>query len=513
MKEERNGHNGIAESKMTSVHTRWENRQDNHSKNAMIDSKSYINDTNNTATAETLHNVIDIKENILNSLYAVLEEDKDLVTVEEIQNYMSGSYRFENSSKLRKLVQEIMTKEGKSKKGKITEIIQGKYGLKEKSNEILGDYIKQELQSLGFIINSEGITRLEEDDSKIRIRNLHSVSRYEKYSALRNLVNKKEDILLGYFSNGNEIDLSRLEPRLEVVQPDSWQNDLFRYATLLWSVPVSNGFGRRTRFLVWDKANKKLIGLFALGDPVFNLKCRDQWIGWNSHDREKRLYNVMDIFVLGSVPPYNQLLGGKLIALLAASNEVRNVIRKKYRGRKTIIDGIEKYPNLALLTTGSALGKSSLYDRVKFQDKLIYNYIGTSEGWGHFHFGNDVFEGIRSFIAANHPREDRKYKFGQGPNWKLRTIKYGLEGLGLNPDLLRHGIKREIYGVPLAENFREFLLGEEKKLNEIDLKLKDITPYFKERWLFGRAERKPEFLSFNKREIRRTIRYNGGVEQ
>ena len=53
------------------------------------------------------------------------------------------------------------------------------------------------------------------------------------------------------------------------------EGDLFRAATLLWSVPVSRGYGRRMRYLVMDESNNKLIGLFALGDPVFNLKSRD----------------------------------------------------------------------------------------------------------------------------------------------------------------------------------------------------------------------------------------------
>jgi len=38
---------------------------------------------------------------------------------------------------------------------------------------------------------------------------------------------------------------------------------------------VSRGYGRQ-RFLIWDQSNEKLIGLIALGDPVFNLRVRDQ---------------------------------------------------------------------------------------------------------------------------------------------------------------------------------------------------------------------------------------------
>ena len=46
---------------------------------------------------------------------------------------------------------------------------------------------------------------------------------------------------------------------------DEVHTAVFRYASLHWSVPVSQGYGRRTRFLVIDEQNEKLIGIFALG--------------------------------------------------------------------------------------------------------------------------------------------------------------------------------------------------------------------------------------------------------
>jgi len=54
-----------------------------------------------------------------------------------------------------------------------------------------------------------------------------------------------------------------------------------------------------------------LIGLFGLGDPVYAIKARDEWIGWDSNAKAARLYHVMDAYVLGAVPPYSRLLGGE----------------------------------------------------------------------------------------------------------------------------------------------------------------------------------------------------------
>lgn len=82
----------------------------------------------------------------------------------------------------------------------------------------------------------------------------------------------------------------------------------------------------------------------------------------------------MDAYVLGAVPPYSYLLCGKLIAMLALSNEVRKVFHKKYSGHTSLIKKAKRPPFLALLTTTSALGRSSIYNRIRingFTDENI----------------------------------------------------------------------------------------------------------------------------------------------
>jgi hypothetical protein len=110
---------------------------------------------------------------------------------------------------------------------------------------------------------------------------------------------------------------------LKEVLPDTEDELLFRYARLHGSIPISAGYGRRLRFLVFDERNGKLIGLFGLGDPVFALGPRDAWVGWDAPAKRERLRHVVDAFVLGAVAPYARLLCSKLVALLITSNEVR----------------------------------------------------------------------------------------------------------------------------------------------------------------------------------------------
>jgi hypothetical protein len=45
---------------------------------------------------------------------------------------------------------------------------------------------------------------------------------------------------------------------------------------------------------VWDNHNGKLIGITAIGDPVFNLSVRDNLIDRDARARGERLVNIMD---------------------------------------------------------------------------------------------------------------------------------------------------------------------------------------------------------------------------
>ena len=200
---------------------------------------------------------------------------------------------------------------------------------------------------------------------KHNIRDIHRLHREAaRGKLLRGLGNRLERFT-DQFANGEEVDPNSVQPELVEVKSGTPHSDLFRFATILWSIPVSQGYGRRLRFLVKDGANGKLIGIFALGDPVFNLRARDAWIGWDQAARRGKLVNLMDAYVVGAVPPYSKLLGGKLVTSLIASREVAEVFEARYGTSKGIISRSQKNPRLGLVTVTSALGRSSMYNRLK----------------------------------------------------------------------------------------------------------------------------------------------------
>lgn len=348
--------------------------------------------------------------------------------------------------------------------------------------------------------------------SKKRVRVSHKHQRTEIYELEKEKLAKYWTLFSNEFANGAEVDPECIDPYLVPVVSGEWTGYLFRFACLLWSVPVSKGFGRRMRYLVYDKQNHKLIGLFALGDPVFNLRVRDEWIGWDVKTRQKKLVNVMDAYVAGAVPPYNSLLGGKLVFSILASREVHRAFIKKYGKTKGIISKKRKSAKLALITVTSALGRSSLYNRLKLyrlgssEPSINLIRLGETRGFGHFHLSNGLFYKLRELLAKEGHPYAAAHKYGNGPNWRFRVIRVGLKKLGLDEELLKHGIVREVFCLPLAVNTKSFLTGKSTTLRGPRLGISEITKLAKIRWILPRAQRRQDYRNFKREDIYKLVK-------
>ncbi|BFI59100.1 TPA: DUF4338 domain-containing protein [Yersinia enterocolitica] len=353
--------------------------------------------------------------------------------------------------------------------------------------------LREHLQSLGFTKSDAGALQAPGNTKDI-IRTLHSGQRSERLFASQNFISLKSTKLMKFFASGKDVDPQKISPVLERVSSGTWQGDLFRLAALSWSVPVSSGFGRRLRYLVWDENNGKLMGLIAIGDPVFNLAVRDKLIGWDAHDRSSRLVNVMDAYVLGALPPYNSLLGGKLIACLLRSRDLYDDFARVYGNTVGVISQKKKKARLLAITTTSSMGRSSVYNRLKLGGVQYLKSIGYTGGWGHFHIPDSLFIELRDYLRdIDHTYADH-YAFGNGPNWRLRTTKAALSALGFRDDLMKHGVQREVFISQLAENATSILqTGKGKPELTSLLSVKEIAECAMERWMVPRSLRNSEY--------------------
>jgi hypothetical protein len=317
--------------------------------------------------------------------------------------------------------------------------------------------VEATLRAQGFRVQGGRLLAPHSDD-KARIRQLHLPAVKVQREQARAVLAAKEPRLLSWLAAGAAVDPARIDPVLLEVRKETLESAVWRWCALHWSVPISRGYGRRLRFLVLDAGHdNKVIGLIGLGDPVYALRARDSWIGWSAEQRTQRLVSVMDAFALGAVPPYAQLLGGKLVALLATSDEVRSAFRRKYGHRQTLIADRDPDAHLVLVTTTSALGRSSIYNRLRHQDgSPAYWPIGYTSGSGDFHLSGPIYDELAA-LAADHYSSTARHERWGGDGFRNRreVLQRALALLGFDSEALRvHGVRRQVLAAPLVSCIR-----------------------------------------------------------
>lgn len=273
-------------------------------------------------------------------------------------------------------------------------------------------------------------------------------------------INSHLDLARSNLAPGNDVLKSEICPRIEVCETQN-QHDIFRIFRYSWSSPSSDYVGRRIRLLIRDDGVKgsPIIGIAALGSSIIHIHDRDKWIGWDTKTRTNRIIYMMDAYVVGAMPPYNYLLGGKLVSYILASNELRAIYKNKYADAKTVIKNRKAF-DLVLLVTTSLYGQnSSQYNRLRYGESLLYKPIGTTSGYGSLHISNETFNAMLQLAEENGCNISNR--FGDGPNWRMRVIRSACDVLGLNSDvILRHSFKRGLFAIELATNWRAFLKGQ-----------------------------------------------------
>jgi hypothetical protein len=319
------------------------------------------------------------------------------------------------------------------------------------------------------------------------IRQAMSIKRQEIINNKRVWIDKHLNTARVNLADGSQVLFSNIEPSIETCETQK-QKDLFRIFRYYWSSPYSDYVGRRLKFLIRDTAlpNKPIIGIAALGSPIIHIPERDIFIGWDKQIRTKNLIYTMDAYVIGALPPYNYLLGGKLISLLLASKEIRKIYEEKYRDKITIIDKRSANTLVGIFTT-SLYGRSSQYNRLVYRNNILYQPIGQTKGYGTLHLSKETIQEMVRFLKYNNIYVN--HRFGDGPSWVMRVISTAGELVGFNSNfLLQHSFKRGILFLPLAINYNDFLNDKQVEPIYYDYTKEELIHYWKERWFENRKK-------------------------
>jgi hypothetical protein len=372
-------------------------------------------------------------------------------------------------------------------KNNINSLINNKYekniihtnSLEEKVNLLIIRDLQRLKWSIKFTKKKIEITPPEFYD-KETIKHSMSIKRDEIINKNRLWIDNHIDNARNNLADGVNVLKSQIEPVIEICSTQK-QYDLFRLFRYYWSSPYSEYVGRRIKLIIRDAGleNKPIIGIAALGSPIIHIPERDNYIGWNKNTRTKKINYMMDAYVIGALPPYNYLLGGKLISILLTSKEIRRIYKKKYKN--------SAYSELAGLFTTSLYGKSSQYNRLVINGRKVYEAIGDTKGFGTLHLTMETINAMVDFLREKNIIVSNS--FGDGPSWTMRVIRTTGNILGFDANqLLMHSFKRKIYFIPFAKNTKDFMKKKNKNLEFYSQNIKCLSEYWKNRWYNNRIK-------------------------
>ncbi|HMN28998.1 MAG TPA: DUF4338 domain-containing protein, partial [Caldilineaceae bacterium] len=228
--------------------------------------------------------------------------------------------------------------------------------------------------------------------------------------------------------------------------------------------------------------------------------------------------SILELNTCGAVPPYNEVLAGKLTALLMLSPQVVADYKRRYGERPSDIasrmqgkDVIRPAEIVFLGTTSLYKTGASQYNRLKLPSGLLkrdgsevrWEQLGETGGYGTLHIHRLTLKALEE-AATSSGATYVNHIFGEGASPKLRALRHSLgtilesEQRSPSVEFTQHKMSRLVYGAWLACNGREFLAGEtEQPIYYFDPTAdpKDgtqrIAEYWIERWLSARIAHSP----------------------
>ena len=374
--------------------------------------------------------------------------------------------------------QALSETDGKTVKVKITKPIESKEEYDKRISEYADKIYPLLLKNIAAAI----------DDLYVKDLGYHRQTRYPKQEQVDQLLKIAAEYAEKSINNKN----NEVSPDWEAEA----QTNLFKRASelakllstrIIFNKAKGKTNKERLQYLLSNEEGRKAINTALIA----NRKCK---IG----------SNMMDIIVCGAIPPYNELLGGKLVSMLACSpavirdytNHYSNQISEiasRMKGKKVVRDS-----RLVYLGTTSlyAIG-SSQYNRIKVplsnEGTLEFRKMGVTEGYVTVFFSRETTNLFSKILELQDGGKRINHVFGEGTSPRFRMISRGLNAIGIRADaFLRHYSPRIVYSINLAKNTNEFLLGVEEDVdygfdledtNDVDEKTQEIIEFWYTRWL------------------------------
>lgn len=237
--------------------------------------------------------------------------------------------------------------------------------------------------------------------------------------------------------------------------------------------------------------------------------------------------SLMELNVCGAIPPYNEILGGKLVALLALSPQVIHDYKERYSNKASMIasrlkgeDVVRPADLVYVGTTSLYYVGSSQYNRLKLPGSIfnsdydiIWKKLGMTVGFGTMHISKATTLSLTEATSEGYTRIN--HVFGEGASPKMRLLTMAIRELlessnEDSKDFSKHAMSRIVYGACLAKNTIQYLMGEAEKpeyytdITDYRDGTQKVIDYWLNRWLKSRLNFNPIYqriADFDKQTI------------
>lgn len=259
-------------------------------------------------------------------------------------------------------------------------------------------------------------------------------------------------------------DHLKLEPTLIWTDKDKKLMNIWTtLRVFIHSQKNSPNIGKCLYFIVVDNVTNKYLGVIAISGDFMDLTARDKYIGW---DRETKTNKKMisHSCIMNTCVPTQPLgfnyVGGKLLALLAISNIVRDSWDSRYKD------------TLVSMTTTSLYGSFSQYQNLKYWKKM-----GHSSGSVRYEPSKKVINKMKEWLRINHTRKYWEWYVAKKESgiplkrdYRQRSFDFTYNKLGIDKKLISTNHERGIYFCPFFTNSTEYL--------RMEIEDKDLTDRF-----------------------------------
>jgi hypothetical protein len=338
--------------------------------------------------------------------------------------------------------------------------------------------------------------KLKENMDYLMTMSVQEQTLYKKWVELQepSMIQAKDQIASYYDSQWKPTDINNkeltikeiesLDPYVEIIDDPKESTKWAAVRRMIHTMDFTANPGRNVKINVKDRVSGKLLGQISLASDVTAMGVRDNFIGWTKDNKfvDGKLNNTTIASTIVCTQPlgYN-FLGGKLIAMMTTTPEVRAYWKEKYKNvliavGTTSLYGIHsQYNGIPLFKTlGESAGKISLKPDDKFYDPWHQWIKENRAQWYKDNISDErARNGANMGYEANGPVSGIKQKI-------LSAI---FKECGIKATEYHHGFKRGVYMAMMYENGCEYLRNEitEDKLILKD-KFKQGTEYINKWW-------------------------------